>query len=429
VLIRYNVSSRAEGGRYVLEASLMEKWKVFDNAGKYVMVVALYYDITDNGVQECAFSCDKIRQELKVEIRADRNKKGAGRVTKIIALQPSPEQTKKKQEDADRAMKELLEEEEKAAGAAGAASVKKKQAKTDKLSRRHAAEGQDVSQKEEHAKEHTDAERTEAKAGSEKKKTEIVATSAVAAAPAAPKNKFEKPGEEEEERNQVAAERKEDDAGFQVIQRKTKSKKKNAGDQGASASKTAPWATASKEAGAAAAREGAKSKSCPPPLLAEVEQAGGGDAAAAAGAPLGARLYAISSMMSAGEAESLFWSRFNFSPSDASSRAAETAACTSHLRPAAAPEEAPAPAESMSRAAPAAGAVARFVSESFQCPLTMEVMRDPVITADGQTYERTEIEKWFALGNRTSPLTGEALPSTNLIPNIALRNAIQDAGA
>jgi hypothetical protein len=54
----------------------------------------------------------------------------------------------------------------------------------------------------------------------------------------------------------------------------------------------------------------------------------------------------------------------------------------------------------------------------------MEVMRDPVITADGQTYERTEIEKWFALGNRTSPLTGEELPSTNLLPNIALRKAI-----
>jgi hypothetical protein len=30
------------------------------------------------------------------------------------------------------------------------------------------------------------------------------------------------------------------------------------------------------------------------------------------------------------------------------------------------------------------------------------------ITADGQTYERTEIESWFALGKRTSPLTGAA---------------------
>jgi hypothetical protein len=76
----------------------------------------------------------------------------------------------------------------------------------------------------------------------------------------------------------------------------------------------------------------------------------------------------------------------------------------------------------MSQAEPAsAGSGASLVLE---CPLTMEVMRDPVITADGQTYERAEIEKWFALGNRTSPLTGEELSSTNLLPNIALRQVI-----
>jgi hypothetical protein len=47
----------------------------------------------------------------------------------------------------------------------------------------------------------------------------------------------------------------------------------------------------------------------------------------------------------------------------------------------------------MSQAEPAsAGSGASLVLE---CPLTMEVMRDPVITADGQTYERAEIEKWF----------------------------------
>jgi hypothetical protein len=128
-------------------------------------------------------------------------------------------------------------------------------------------------------------------------------------------------------------------------------------------------------------------------------------------------------------AESLFWTRFNFSPSDASSRAAETAAFTADPGPAGAPEEAPAPAESVSRAPPppGAGAVARFLSDSFQCPLTMEVMRDPVITTDGQTYERMEIERWFALGNRTSPLTGAELSSTFLFPNIVLHNAIQDA--
>ena len=117
-----------------------------------------------------------------------------------------------------------------------------------------------------------------------------------------------------------------------------------------------------------------------------------------------------------------------YTSSDGSSGAALTAASTAALGSAAAPEEAPAPAaaESMSRAEPAAaGAVSSF---ALECPLTMEVMRDPVITVDGQTYERAEIEKWFALGNRTSPLTSEELPNTNLVPNIALRTVIRESG-
>ena len=69
-----------------------------------------------------------------------------------------------------------------------------------------------------------------------------------------------------------------------------------------------------------------------------------------------------------------------------------------------------------------------FVLDSFQCPLTKEVMRDPVFTADGQTYVRTEIEKWFVLGHGTNPLTGEELTTTNLLHNITLPKAIQENG-
>lgn len=53
-------------------------------------------------------------------------------------------------------------------------------------------------------------------------------------------------------------------------------------------------------------------------------------------------------------------------------------------------------------------------------------MRDPVLTTDGLCYERTEIEQWFAAGNRTSPLSGASLDSTTLLPNIALKQAIED---
>ena len=40
--------------------------------------------------------------------------------------------------------------------------------------------------------------------------------------------------------------------------------------------------------------------------------------------------------------------------------------------------------------------------DALCCPISMEIMRDPVIAADGHTYERVEIESWFA-NNRTSP--------------------------
>ena len=33
-------------------------------------------------------------------------------------------------------------------------------------------------------------------------------------------------------------------------------------------------------------------------------------------------------------------------------------------------------------------------------------MHDPVLAADGFSYERTAIEDWFAKGHRTSPKTG-----------------------
>ena len=61
--------------------------------------------------------------------------------------QASPERAKKQQEDADRAMRELLEEEDKAAGAPVAASQKKKQGKSAKEHSRLVAEGQGLSKR------------------------------------------------------------------------------------------------------------------------------------------------------------------------------------------------------------------------------------------------------------------------------------------
>jgi len=66
---------------------------------------------------------------------------------------------------------------------------------------------------------------------------------------------------------------------------------------------------------------------------------------------------------------------------------------------------------------------ASLPSELF-CPITHDVMTDPVVAQDGHTYERKAIEHWFADGNLSSPKTGQQLPTTNLIPNHAIRAQI-----
>lgn len=69
--------------------------------------------------------------------------------------------------------------------------------------------------------------------------------------------------------------------------------------------------------------------------------------------------------------------------------------------------------------------------DAFMCPLTRQVMRDPVTIESGQTFEREAILKWFKecreSGRQpTCPLTQKALKSTDLAPCIALRKAIEE---
>ena len=63
--------------------------------------------------------------------------------------------------------------------------------------------------------------------------------------------------------------------------------------------------------------------------------------------------------------------------------------------------------------------------DAFLCPLTLEPMQDPVVTCDGQTYERSAIEQWLRQSS-TSPLTGQQLPHLGLAPNVVLRGLIRD---
>ena len=60
------------------------------------------------------------------------------------------------------------------------------------------------------------------------------------------------------------------------------------------------------------------------------------------------------------------------------------------------------------------------------CSITTDVMQDPVIAADGYTYERSAIQEWFSLSDGRSPKTGLPLVNKNLIPNHALKTMIRE---
>ncbi|XP_065108455.1 WD repeat, SAM and U-box domain-containing protein 1-like isoform X1 [Paramisgurnus dabryanus] len=65
------------------------------------------------------------------------------------------------------------------------------------------------------------------------------------------------------------------------------------------------------------------------------------------------------------------------------------------------------------------------VPNHFLCPITRELMKDPVIAADGYSYERDAIETWINTPNHLSPVYNLPLKTTLLIPNRSLKTAIQ----
>ncbi|KAJ0962726.1 hypothetical protein J5N97_027848 [Dioscorea zingiberensis] len=64
------------------------------------------------------------------------------------------------------------------------------------------------------------------------------------------------------------------------------------------------------------------------------------------------------------------------------------------------------------------------IPHDFCCPLSLELMSDPVIVASGQTYERAFIKKWLGQGLTVCPKTRQTLVHTNLIPNYTVKALI-----
>lgn len=64
------------------------------------------------------------------------------------------------------------------------------------------------------------------------------------------------------------------------------------------------------------------------------------------------------------------------------------------------------------------------VRDQYVCPISLEIMRDPVIALDGFTYERSLITRWLEHKD-TSPMTAAVLPSKTVAPNTAIRQLIE----
>ena len=66
------------------------------------------------------------------------------------------------------------------------------------------------------------------------------------------------------------------------------------------------------------------------------------------------------------------------------------------------------------------------IPAEFRCPISLELMRDPVVLETGQSYDRTSIQRWFRHGRLTCPKTGVRLTRAAVVPNHSLKAAIHD---
>ena len=62
--------------------------------------------------------------------------------------------------------------------------------------------------------------------------------------------------------------------------------------------------------------------------------------------------------------------------------------------------------------------------QDFYCPITGDLMKDPVVDPDGHSYEKDAIMKWLSTKN-VSPMTRNTLIPTDLRPNLSLKNSIE----
>ncbi|XP_059439697.1 U-box domain-containing protein 21-like [Corylus avellana] len=72
------------------------------------------------------------------------------------------------------------------------------------------------------------------------------------------------------------------------------------------------------------------------------------------------------------------------------------------------------------------GELELMIPTNFRCPISLDLMKDPVTLSTGITYDRQSIETWIDCGNQTCPITNQVLRNLEPIPNHTLRKMVQD---
>ncbi|KAK4373385.1 hypothetical protein RND71_008769 [Anisodus tanguticus] len=67
-----------------------------------------------------------------------------------------------------------------------------------------------------------------------------------------------------------------------------------------------------------------------------------------------------------------------------------------------------------------------MIPSHFKCPISLDLMKDPVTSSTGITYDRVSIETWIESGNQTCPITKKVLKTLEPIPNHTMRKMIQE---
>ena len=74
----------------------------------------------------------------------------------------------------------------------------------------------------------------------------------------------------------------------------------------------------------------------------------------------------------------------------------------------------------------------QWCPDDFICPITLEQLKDPVVAADGLTYEREALQEWICKHRADqvvlSPATGAPLAHRELAPNTEIMAKISSVG-